>query len=120
MLKKVLCLFMLSAIVFTCIFSLQAYADNFDVKAYDGLGQSNINTSVGNIGKSAVTIVRIVSAGIASIMLLAVAMKYMMAAPSERADIKSSAVKYLIGATILYASSGILTIIDVFSDNVKA
>jgi hypothetical protein len=48
-------------------------------------------------------------------MLLTVAMKYMSAAPGDKADIKKSAVAYVVGAIVLFAVTGILTIIEQFA-----
>ncbi len=52
-------------------------------------------------------------------MLLVVAMKYMTAAPGEKADIKKSAVAYVVGAITLFAVTGILGIIEEFSININ-
>ena len=60
---------------------------------------------------------RIVGAGVAIIMIIAVAIKYMSAAPGERADIKKHAVPFVVGAIVLFASSGILGIIADFASN---
>lgn len=65
------------------------------------------------------TTVKVVAVGIAIIMLLALAMKYMAAAPGEKAEIKKSAVVYIVGAVVLFAVTGILTIIQKFSTIIK-
>ena len=44
-------------------------------------------------------------------MLIVLAMKYMMSAPGERADIKKHAVVYVVGAVV--------GIIQKFSDNIN-
>ena len=44
-------------------------------------------------------------------MLIVLAMKYMLSAPSDRADIKKHAVVYVIGAVVMFACTGILEII---------
>ena len=51
-------------------------------------------------------------------MLLVVAMKYMTAAPGEKADIKKHAVVYVVGAVVLFAVTGILGLINTFSSNI--
>ena len=81
---------------------------------------SNASTSASNIMKSLITIVRIVATGVAIIMIIFVAMKYMTSAPGERAEIKKHAVPFVVGAIVLFASSGILSIIQTFaSENIK-
>lgn len=59
--------------------------------------------------------VKIVAVAVAIIMLLTVAMKYMIASPGERADIKKSAVIYVVGAFILFGVTGIITLIQKFA-----
>ncbi len=66
-----------------------------------------------------ITIARVVGVTVAIVMLLVVAMKYMTAAPGEKADIKKSAVVYVVGAIVLFAVTGILGIINTFASNIK-
>ncbi len=72
-------------------------------------------TSVNTIAGSVISIAKVICAGIAIIMLTVIAMKYMMAAPSEKADIKKHAVVYVVGAVIMFAATGILQIIQNFA-----
>lgn len=65
-----------------------------------------------------ITIARVVGVTVAIVMLLVVAMKYMTAAPGEKADIKKSAVVYVVGAIVLFAVTGILGIINTFASNI--
>ena len=76
---------------------------------------SSINSILGAI----LTIIQVVGAGGAVIMLIVLAIKYMVAAPGDKADIKKSASIYILGAVILISTSGILGIIRKFSGNVK-
>ncbi len=50
----------------------------------------------------------------AIIILLVIGMKYMLAAPGDRAGIKKYSIKYVIGALILFGASGIVTIMKGF------
>lgn len=74
---------------------------------------------VNNIVTTVITIARVVGVAVAIVMLLVVAMKYMTAAPGEKADIKKSAVVYVVGAVVLFAVTGILGIINSFASNIK-
>ena len=56
-------------------------------------------------------VVRLVGAAVAVVMLMTIAAKYMIASSGDRADIKKYAFNYVIGAIILFAASGILTIV---------
>lgn len=57
-------------------------------------------------------IVQIVGTGIAIIMLIVLAIKYLVAAPSEKADIKKGALIYVVAAVILFAAVNILAAIQ--------
>ena len=77
---------------------------------------SSINRIVGSV----LTIVQVVGCGVAVIMLIVLAIKYISAAPGDKADIKKHAVVYVVGAVVLFAASGILQIVKNFAGNVKA
>lgn len=80
---------------------------------------SSANDKVKEIVAIIITVVRVVGVAVAIVMLLVVAMKYMSAAPGEKADIKKSAVVYVVGAVVLFAVTGILGLINTFSSNIK-
>jgi len=77
---------------------------------------SSINRIIGSI----LTIVQVVGCGVAVIMLIVLAIKYISAAPGDKADIKKHAVVYVVGAVVLFAASGILQIVKNFADSVQA
>ena len=81
-------------------------------------GDSELNDKATTIVGAVLGVTRIAAVGIAIIMLIAVAMKYMMSAPGERAEIKKHAVVYIVGAIVLFAASGILSIIQRFASNI--
>ena len=64
---------------------------------------------------TAINVIRVVGTGIAIIMITYVAIKYMSAAPSEKADFKKSATALVVGAVVLFASTNILTVIANFA-----
>ncbi len=78
------------------------------------------DAKVNNITATVITTIRIVGIAVAIVMLLTIAMKYMTAAPGDKADIKKSAVQYVVGAIVLFGVVGILTIISKFSTGIKA
>ena len=73
--------------------------------------------STNNIASAVISITRVIALGVAIIMIIVLAMKYMMAAPGDRAEIKKHAVVYIVGAVVMFACSGILGIIQDFSTN---
>lgn len=76
-------------------------------------------TTTRSVLATIIGVVKIAGVCVAVVMLLAVAMKYMSAAPGEKADIKKSAVVYVVGAIVLFAVTGILTIIEQFASIIK-
>lgn len=68
-------------------------------------------TAATNIVGSILAVTRTVAAAIALVILIVIACKYIIASAGDRADIKKYAINYIIGAVILFAASGILSII---------
>ena len=70
------------------------------------------NTKIGqNTYKVTNTIIgamQIIGTAVAIIMLIWLAIKYLSAAPSEKADIKKSAVIYIVGAILLFGGVNLL------------
>ncbi len=119
MLKKVLLVILLSAIMISCVITPVFGIFNEDPSAWANTTASNgAVTSSQNIVGAIVAALRIVCMGVAVTMLLVLAMKYMSAAPSEKADIKKHAVVYVVGAVVMFAASGILTIIGNFATSI--
>lgn len=68
-----------------------------------------------NVVGAILTIVQVIGVGVAIIMLIVLAIKYISAAPGDKAEIKKHAVVYVVGAIVLFAASGILGIIRNFA-----
>ncbi len=103
-----------STFIYTCS---AAFSITGTVTNIEGKPNANLNSKATNIMGAAVGIVKVVAAGIAVVMLLVLAMKYMLAAPSDRAEIKKHAVVYVAGAFIMFGVAGILQAIQTFSSN---
>lgn len=71
--------------------------------------------SANNIAGAVISVAKVICAGVAIIMITVIAMKYMLAAPSEKADIKKHAVVYIVGAIVMFAATAILQIIQNFA-----
>lgn len=115
---------LLMLLVFSCIASIcvTAFA-NPALTVKDSLAQANgvesVNTSFKQVMAAIITIARVIAVGVAIVMLLTLAMKYMMAAPGDKAEIKKSSVIYVVGAVVLFAVGGILSIIQKFAENIS-
>lgn len=68
-------------------------------------------TPVQDILKAVLTVIRTVGVFIAVAILMVLACKYIIASAGDRADIKKHAISYVIGAIILFATSGIAEIL---------
>ena len=121
--KQVLIIALLIAIMFTVISSInQVVASSYEAVMEQALTNTETDKTTGasnavtNVTATVITSIRIIGVCVAVSMLLVLAMKYMSAAPGEKADIKKSAVVYVVGAIILFAVVGILGIISSFSN----
>ena len=76
-------------------------------------------TKVNSVTGTIITAIRIIGVAVAVVMLLTVAMKYMTAAPGDKADIKKSAIQYVVGAIVLFGTVGLLEIISKFASGIK-
>lgn len=74
---------------------------------------------VGNAGASILSIIQMIGIAVAVIILVWLAVKYITAAPSDKADVKKSAVAYVIGAVLLFAASGVLALIQNFGGRIS-
>ncbi len=95
------------------------FADSaLDPKQFDNVGiagdaQSSVTKVIGAI----ITIARVIGTGVAVIMLIVLAIKYISAAPSEKAEIKKTVTIYVVGAVVLFSASALLGIVQNFAEN---
>lgn len=80
---------------------------------------SGAASSVNRIIGALLTVVQVVGSGVAVIMLIVLAIKYISAAPSDKAEIKKHAVVYVVGAVVLFAAAGIIGIVRNFAGNIN-
>ena len=112
-------MFSVSLIMFQ-LTSNASYSDTMGTLINQEYSDSTGTTSnVTNITATVITSIRVVGICVAIVMLLSVAMKYMVAAPGEKADIKKSSIQYVVGAIVLFGVVGILTIISNFATAVQ-
>lgn len=115
---KVLAILLLAFVLVGSMVSTVYGAYTWDVDQFDGKGDTTVSGKATSIMGAIIDVVRIVATGVAIIMIIAVAMKYMTAAPGDRADIKKHAVPFVVGAVVLFGATGILTIIKDFAGTI--
>ena len=125
MTKKMIKVFVIVLIAVMLILTTSAFATGEEVDisqatSLNGLyghasDNSGASKALSNITGAILTMVQVVGTGVAIIMLIVLAIKYISAAPSDKAEIKKHAVVYVIGAVVLFAATGILQIVKNFS-----
>lgn len=73
--------------------------------------ENDITRTVGGIGNTILSIFQAVGTIIAVIMLVWLGIKYIMASPEGKADLKGQLFPYLIGCVLLFAGAGLIGII---------
>lgn len=91
------------------------FADDINIPSVSTAGYSNtgLDTATSNV----LGIVSYICYAGAVIMLVILGIKWIAAAPEAKADIKKQAVIYVVGAALVFAAGGILTIIKAISKN---
>ena len=79
-------------------------------------GASDVN----NIAGMVIYVIQIIAFAAAVIMLIFVGIKFLTASPEGKAEIKKSAVIYVVGAILLFAATGILGIVRNLASNISA
>ena len=74
---------------------------------------------VNNVAGIVIYIIQIIAFAAAVIMLIFVGIKFLTASPEGKAEIKKTAVIYIVGAVLLFAATGILQIVKNLADNVN-
>ena len=117
---KLLLVFLIALIFCSATTVLAADNPNFNVEAFDGqTAPDKVNNLTNKTLGTAIGIARTVGVGVAIVILMVIAVKYMLASPGDRADLKKNAVPFVIGAFVLFGTSGILTIIMNLADTIK-
>ena len=119
--KRVVVALIIALIVTSIMFSNNAFAEfnmmekiNERATASGKEGDALVK-SVTDVSGAIITVTRVICSGVAVAMLTVLGMKYMTAAPGEKADIKKHAVVYIVGAVIMFACTAILGIIQKFA-----
>lgn len=115
--------FMIATTLYNSVFAatLGSDSDSLKVDQFNNVEfEDGATGSVQRIIASIISVTQIIGIGVAIIMLIVLAIKYISAAPSEKAEIKKTVTIYVVGAVVLFAASGILEIVKKFATNVKA
>lgn len=84
------------------------------ITAMNGMENNISDTSGGKLGgvlNSIIGLIQVAGTGIAMIMVTVFGIKYIMAAPSDKADVKKQIAPMIIGAIVLFGSVNLVNII---------
>lgn len=70
---------------------------------------SDIAKGVNNIGGTILGVLQVAAAVIAVIVLVVLAIKYIMASPNDKADLKNEVILVVIGAVLIFGGANVLT-----------
>lgn len=106
--------------IFICIISIvtTVFGGELDPEAiiasrtYGGSGQG-VDTLYA-LGNTILGIIRYISAGVAVIATLVLAIKYMYTSPDEKAEIKKKLIPFIIGGVLIFGATYIVKIVETF------
>ena len=81
-------------------------------------GNTGAATAVTKTANNIIGIVQVICYAAAVIMLVLVGVKFITASPEGKAEIKKSAIQYVIGAIIVFAAGALLGVISNLSNSV--
>ena len=115
---KIMTIALMVAMISICLSNVVLATDfvSYSPKPADNSGASG---SAQNILNAILSVTQVIGIGVAVIMLVVLAIKYISASPGDKAEIKKHAVIYVVGAVILFAASGIIQIIKQFATNIQ-
>lgn len=89
---------------------------------FSGLNQISNPTGVGALNQAAGKILSVIYAVAVAIsvgMMLVIGIKYMTSSPDQKANLKSRAIPYLIGAVLVFGTANILNFISKMAGWIK-
>lgn len=114
--KKVFKAILISIILVLIIFFISpivnAGSTKLNPEAFSDVTNANMGSgALPKLGGVIIYIVQFVGYTVAVLMLSGIGIKYMMAAPGEKADLKAQLIPYTIGAVLLFGGVSIISLI---------
>lgn len=106
--KIVFCLIVILMVVCITTVSATSIIGQLDSNKNESTDASD---SVKNTGIVIIKVIKISGTGIAVLMLLYIAIKYMMVSPTEKAEFKKTALIYVVGAIVLFAAPRLVELV---------
>ncbi len=105
--KKVMVILSLVLVVMLSIGSM-CFASGISIPT----GTPPTGTSIDTLGGTIIGTIQLVGVIVAVAVLVFVGIKFMLASPSEKANIKGALIPYIVGAVLIFAASMLVGIIQ--------
>lgn len=111
---KILIIALISLLIISLATTVYGASTQKAIDEMIGMSENISDTSGGKLGgvlNSIIGLIQIVGTGIAAIMVTVLGIKYIMAAPSDKADVKKQIAPMVVGAIVLFGSVNLVNII---------
>lgn len=112
--KIITALVMIATVALACNMVFASASVNIDVPTQASVSLGGFGTTVNNI----LGVVTYVCYAAAVVMLLYLGVKYITASPEGKAEIKKSAIIYVIGAVLVFAAGTVISMIKTLAPNI--
>ena len=118
--RKIMIPYLVGAIiVFTTAYGSNAIINTIKTQAgVDGVNGETYQSETQKVLSTVLGVVRYAGVGMAIIMLIVLAIKYMTTAPEGKAEVTKTMVPYFIGAVVLFAAGTFVGIIQTFAEGI--
>lgn len=120
----IICIIMLIFILLlgNCSFAVTA-SKSPAISAMQNMGKNEFSdtsgpSKIGTIINTAIGIIQYAGSGLAVVMVSILGIKYLIAAPSDKADVKKQILPLVIGCAILFASVNLVQIVANFTETI--
>lgn len=113
--KKISKIMAIALIILTI---LSAFCTVFGASIPSATRPQQGTSDVESIAGMVIYVIQIIAFAAAVIMLVFLGIKFLTASPEGKAEVKKSAVIYVVGAILLFAATGILEIVKTLASNI--
>lgn len=118
--RKIICALTIILLCSMIFDFYSVYADNgvnSIITAMEGTSNAATatGTGVGNVINNVIGIMQVVGSGLSIIVITLLGIKYILASPGEKADVKKSIMPILIGCVLLFGAVNLIAAVEEFS-----
>lgn len=117
--SKIILCFLLLLMLVSILNITYAIDESAAIAAMQGMSEDTTPGGADKLGgviNAGIKVIQVAGTGISLIMVTVLGIRYLMAAPSEKGDVKKQIVPMVIGAVILFASVNLVQIIANFTE----